>query len=650
MWSTAFLALFAVASGSGRHRTPHAERAQLGGEQLGALGATLPEGLGPQNAGGGASEEIVVADLLRLVDQEKSSVLRDFWEGQPRDRLLVVHNYAVKKGAGWDLEILQPNMFGMDCARVGGRTETSHREAFHNFIKSISPPDGLKILNKEYRSSLDIRKVAETIRKMAENARAESLKPAERDLLQLLAEGRGLSKDDATSCHAGYMIFNETDRYALAVLDDWLWVFSGPHCVWFKKVQMHYFPPTCVTKHLVKQGVAPAEYVEHYAFTIRDILNKPLRMNDVQWSMIEPELRKEGLTYLGVDTFSQLLTFLEDNPQYGGLFGIMIWWGARSRGSGMKELEPAGLEVLIRTVIDDSDKESRHAKLNSIAAHIARAALGEGHPYFEERFAPIHEQLNKDLSTIFKDSSDIGSSLDRYILSIPAEMGESSGLLYDLQVTVVTKNAYFLCESDVSHVDREALENTLREYGTKQLANIYESHWMICSLFKQSQLRESDPDLFKFDNSVDEKQIFALLSKIYRKTHSGSNPAFNWILDNLSRGLGAEWPFSWLLLKVPRIFWALPSGSDLLGNSDGCWLKVELDFYEKCGEDTRDELVRWMGIDLALEFLERGGEIDTKLYKTFDEALEGMVGPNKSQQLQEEQPALNNANQQAREK
>ena len=108
------------------------------------------------------------------------------------------------------------------------------------------------------------------------------------------------------------------------------------------------------------------------------------------------------------------LYVLEDNSQYSGLFGALIMWSAGERRDSIDELEPAGLEVLVYNIIRDPDEERRRMRLNSVVAHLVERELEQGHPYFEDRFAPVREQCHSGPSTIFKRSIYVRSSLEEY--------------------------------------------------------------------------------------------------------------------------------------------------------------------------------------------------------------------------------------------
>ena len=402
--------------------------------------------------------------LLRLAGRENSQVLSEYWQRQPASRQRIVYRNAVSRRVYWDLSILQPTIFNMDCITDSGCTEADYKTAFRVYAASAVLPVGLKFIPED---SL-FHKVAKVLRKMTGRAAVENLGTDKWKLLPFLplelpkevALKMATLGSDTPLGHADYAILDAADLKTWRVLDHQLCVLLGQEAVEF--VQGYPSFPHAYMAGYIGPYATLTHYVEQYWVAIIDILQRLLRIEVREWFQL-------GLPkYLGVDTLWRLFAFLEKNPQYGGLFGALIVWSVGDRKGCIDELEPAGLEVLVSNIICDTDEGRRHKRLNSIAAHLVEKELErKEHPYFEDRYKLFREQCRSILSTIFKRSVYVRPSLEEYILSIPAEVGGQDGL-HDLQVALVIRN-YGQCRSDLWAVGE------MSGYSTEQLRNIYMS-------------------------------------------------------------------------------------------------------------------------------------------------------------------------------
>ena len=517
-----------------------------------------------------------VTELLALVDRRNSLALLDYWMGQPNERLWSVYFNAVDNGVYWDLAILQPIVFDMYCIESYECTEEDYEEAFKDYVESMVFPAGLVFFNKKYRSDLIFPKVAEVLWKMTERTAMEDLGPDEKNALRYFTEERGLPAELAFQVmpylpntalgHVDNVILDAGKETWMA-LDHQLWVLMGPDCVESMKSYTHFLPLARISQHLRERGASPPQSMKQYKAAVTGILSGRLRMNRNDWPFAEPRLRE----CLGVEVFWRLLAFLEDNSQYGGLFGYMIQWIDDPRKTKrIKELVSARFRMLIQDTMDDPDHEGRYEKLNPIAARIVANELGKEHLYFGDRFAQVRERCRRVLHSVFEYPYDVRRSLEEYILSLPTEAGESSDL-YDLQVALVVKTVYNFY--DESEEDLQVLEATMGKYSNRQLGNIYKSDYEVYYFFRHSQLREFDPDFFTFERPVDGAQTFALLSRIYQQAHPDRVTIFGLGLGSLGTGLRVERPFARFATVIPLALGNMSRDPDFLEADGGSWLE-----------------------------------------------------------------------------
>ena len=575
--------------------------------------------------------------LLRLVGRERSKVLLDYWIQQPASRQLAVYINALRGKTYGDLAIIQPIIFDMTCVRNGNCTKESYERTLEFHVRSIDFPDGLIVFSGRHRYCLCFSKVTEALRRMTERTILESLVLGEADLVQLLVREWELPAElasqvmahssDASLGHRDGVILDPKKIETWKVLDRQLWEMVGPELFILESKAYYYFPPARITKYLVKRGVSPADYVEQYKTVVVDILQRLLRLNTWQWSRVESKLQE----YLKLNTFWQLLAFLEASPQYGGLFGATILWHFESWREGVGGPKPKDLEALVQGIINDPVTESRQEKLDALAEQIVAQEIQRSHIYFEDRYKLAREQCRNGLSTIFKESHFASSSFEEHVLSIPAEAGEPGGL-YDLQVALVAGSAHSQYAPHGSDADLLKMLELMGKYSTKQLENIYRSDREIYPFFKHSQFCEFDPQLFEFNRPVDKSQAFTLLSKIYQQAHPGRKSIFGLLLDDLGRSSESE-------QQEPVYFWTvspqiqrISRNRDFLGNSDGCWQELERSVYTDRSHSERLDAVKKFGPKLTTESLViEEYKINTWLYKTFDELLEAIIQRGKTQ-------------------
>ena len=562
--------------------------------------------------------------LLEAANRRESKVLSEYWVEQPASRQLDVYRNGLRDPIYGVLPILQPVIFDRTCVRNGGCTEEDYMSAFKSYVTSVIHPDKLEFFLEGSLFS----ELVEVLCRMTGRAAVENLGLDKWALLPFLPAGLELPKElvlkmatfgsDTPMGHADYVILDPKVKETWEVLENQLWVQLGPKYTKFVK-SYRYFPHERVARYIPEQYRTLIEYTGVYEAAATDIRQRLLRIKSkLSWTWIESNLAE----LFSVDTFWQLLSFLEDNLPYGGLFGAMILRNASARMGPGDELGPGGWRGLIQEAITDPDKESCREKLDSITAHFIKISLGGDHPYSEDRFKLVREQFSRDLSAIFENSVRVVASFDEYILRIPAEADKPDGL-HDLQVALVAKRA--LNGYDGPEEDLQILERTMRKYNTGQLENIYKSGFEVYPLFKHSQLREFEPDLFQFKQPVGRKQVFALLSKIYQQAHPGRKSIFGLILDALGQELESERHFFSVSRLISGALGTLPRDQDFLSDSDGLWLELERGIYADLCVDTIVYLTRRLGPKLTTEPLKIDEAIDTKLYRTFDELLEGMV-------------------------
>ena len=588
------------------------------------------------------NKELRATLLLSRTGRSQSAVLREYWREQPAIRQLRVYRNTLRDELG-DLAILQPIVFDMRCTKARSCKEKDYLEELVIYSESLIAPDPpLTFIPEDSAESL-FPDFVEVLRKMTGRAAVENLGLDKWKLLPFLQAGSELAMELVakvatfgfdTLGHPDYVILDPEVEETWEVLESQVCALLGSKCVAFVESRP-YFPHDRIAGYITGQYATLTQYVQQYETAITEILQRLLRMDFFSWIMAMPE---SGLLEdLEVDTLWKLFAFLEGNRQYGGLFGALIVWGAGEQTNSIRELEPAGLDVLFQEIISDPDKERRHERLNSITEHLIAEDLEGGHPYFQSRFALVRERCRGDLSTIFKNSTDVWRSLEEHILSIPAEANETDGF-YDLQVALVVKRMRDFYEPDVSDADVEAFEKMMREYSTRQLAKIYESDCEVYLLFKHSQLRAFAPDVFKFEQSVDETGIFVLLSKAYRHAHSDRESIFGLILDSLGQGSRFTEPFQMFYRPISDALWTLSYDQDLLGDPDGFWLEVEKRVYADCDREDQLDLVMQLGPKLTTAPLLAEDGNDYTPYETFGELMTDMVRRGEIQQSHGEQP------------
>ena len=565
--------------------------------------------------------------LLEAANRRESKVLSEYWVEQPASRQLDVYRNGLRDPIYGVLPILQPVIFDRTCVRNGGCTEEDYMSAFKSYVTSVIHPDKLEFFLEGSLFS----ELVEVLCRMTGRAAVENLGLDKWALLPFLPAGLELPKElvlkmatfgsDTPMGHADYVILDPKVKETWEVLENQLWVQLGPKYTKFVK-SYRYFPHERVARYIPEQYRTLIEYTGVYEAAATDIRQRLLRIKSkLSWTWIESNLAE----LFSVDTFWQLLSFLEDNLPYGGLFGAMILRNASARMGPGDELGPGGWRGLIQEAITDPDKESCREKLDSITAHFIKISLGGDHPYSEDRFKLVREQFSRDLSAIFENSVRVVASFDEYILRIPAEADKPDGL-HDLQVALVAKK---VCDCHKSHAldaDSVALEKVMKGYSTEQLENIYKSDESVYAFFGHPQSHEFVPGFFKFARPAGEAWIFGMLSAIYRQKGS----VFGTILKNVDPKLGTEKLARAFGQATRKALWLSLHNRDILNDPDRCWLELERLVYADCG-DYQDELVMLLGPNTAPKALARE-RINPRLYGTFEELQQGMTRPGRTRQ------------------
>ena len=570
--------------------------------------------------------------LLRLVGAEDSPVLLDYWKRQPASRQLMVYLHASRDKKYGDLAILQPIIFNMDCIRNGSCFGGDYVAAFGEYAASVAlPVDSLRFIPKRLGDSL-FPKVAKVLRNMTRKITMENLRASEKDVLQYFTEERGLSKElafnvlisgpNVLSVNPKYVILNPEMEETWEVLDNQM-VRLSLNCVDFVEAYGH-FPHHFMAKYIPRQYESLSEYVMLYAAGVDEILENVLRVKD-----------RAVLKTFQTGTIWKVINFLENHVDYRSLFGWMFMQNADQPDTDLYGAAPKGVGALMLNITDYPDKETYYPALCEIVARFVRGPVGSRHLLFEDQFKPALEQIQNAPFRLFDKGTPTWDSLNQCIFGVPAETGTPGGL-HDLQVALVVGKACRYYQLQALDADLKALEKMLREYSTAQLENIHSSKGSVHLLFRHSRLRELAPDLFKFDCRVDTTQIFALLLRIYRRTHSDS-PAFDFILKTLSRETEAEWPFSIFSQRISVALWELPPAEDLLGNSGRYWEGVERKIYVDSTGLIRSDAIAGLGPKITAAPLVKPSNDAIELAKTFDELLSSMIGLGKIQQARREQ-------------
>ena len=573
------------------------------------------------------AKRLRVALLFHLAGQPVSKTLFDYWMKQPDEVVAKVHRCLPDGGKYRDLLILQPLVFDIEFIRKGDFTEEGYGTKFENYFRSTTSSSDLQFFCC-YFARLDFSDVAEAFRGMEEKTKAEGLGTLEKERLEIFTERRlpaelgfkvATCLLDAPLSLAHDVILDANDEGSLRALDRQLWALQSSKCIESMTYYERFFPLTRITNYLGERSLPPPRSMVEYRAVVDKIL-WGLVLDELRWHCIESELRD----HLKVGTFWKLLSFLEEYPQYGGLFGAVFHWSADSQRASIDELVLRKLEIWIRKIIG-LDEEKRREELNSIVEKMITVELeGQGHPWTEDRYAQLREQFHGNLFTIFKTSVYVSPSLDRYILSTPAGIGELDGL-HDLQVAVVVNFARCISQVFTSDLDLKMYEDMMKGYSTEQLANIYNSDFKAPLFLMYHQLREFDPDLFEFAHPVGRAGLYALLSRVCRQANSDRESFFGSVLDRLGQALAFSIPLLMIHNAIADVLKELPYDQDFLGNSGAGWLKLAQSVYAKCSDGTRRRLMGELNPKLTALISAAGNAIDTRRYTTFDELFEAAM-------------------------
>ena len=576
------------------------------------------------------TEKVRAGILLELVNRRESKTLSRYWEKQSAARQLEVYRNALADKKHGLLPILQPIIFYMDCTVEGGYAEEDYIAAFRDYAKSVVFPDtALQFFPEHLQSSL-FPKVAEALSAMTGRAVMRGLEKNRQNVSPTLAKNLEPFKElalgvVARECNANtqagypdYAILDAGETDTWKIFDAQLRMHLGPSYIEFVE-DYRFFPHERMAKYIVRQYGTLREYVRMYEAAVQEI-RKRIFQDDAK----DVLLRKSDPAYgLDLDTLWQAIDFLEDNPVHGGPLRWIILRNGERPGTTLDGMAPDGVGMLVKNIIEYPNSEARRATLCKLATKIIEKLVGSKHPLFEGEFELIREQIQSDPFGLFNGRSPTRESLDMHILGLSAVTGVSDDL-HGLQVAIVVGRARDHYKLRMSATDLRVMEGVIRRGSTEQLGNIYKSNYRAYPLFRLFQWLEPDTDFFEFDRPVDDGQIFALLSRIYRHTYPDRKSVFGLLLDSLSRGLVSECPFPKIREVIPTMIPIFLHDRNVPGDLDEFWREFERVVYGKCDAKERAGLVSSFGPELAAGTLATQDETGVSRYGAFEELLDGM--------------------------